>query len=69
MLGERLKAQESRLEELRQQDSSREEIHQLLQQANQDMVSEMYSVDVFSGEEKKNVLWRIRVSIPVPLAC
>lgn len=39
MLGERLKAQESRLEELRQHESSRDEVHQLLQQANKDMVS------------------------------
>ncbi len=34
-----MKAQESRLEELRQHESSRGEVHQLLQQANKDMVS------------------------------
>jgi hypothetical protein len=39
VLGEQLKAQESRLEELRQHDSSRDEVHKLLQQANKDMVS------------------------------
>ena len=37
MLGERLKLQESKLDELRQ-DKSKEELLQLLQQANKDMV-------------------------------
>ena len=40
VLGERLKAHESRLEEVRQQEVSREETHKLLQQANRDMVCE-----------------------------
>lgn len=50
MLGERLKAQESRLEELRQHEGSRDEIHHLLQQANKDMVGdhEMCKVHIFS---------------------
>ena len=43
VLGERLKAHESKLEEVRQQENSREDIHQLLQQANRDMVSAHWS--------------------------
>lgn len=38
VLGERLKAHESRLEEVRHQENSRDETHKLLQQANKDMV-------------------------------
>lgn len=63
VLGERLKAHESKLEEVRQQENSREDIHQLLQQANRDMVSAHWSCWtiflVYECVENKDVLCNV----------